>query len=318
MESERKDGTIMPYVHIAATVLLTLLAWTVPGHAAEMSIAMEKDQWQTGERIAFTIVAIAPEQPAAGPRLPESLTCVLLAGEARRVVTAERTPDHEPPSAGRTRDGADSARYAYDAPGGVEGSVTMRIPELAVPAIVFAVVSPDAPAPANDGYPTMETLFTLYQPYLGNIAAYEPMYFLVGVEPENTKFQISFKYRFFNQDTDLARSHPWIKGFNFGYTQTSFWDLESQSAPFEDTSYKPELFWISDNFMSRASPVKGLFIETGIQHESNGLGGRIPEARTPCFFAPFSSSSTNRATWESRSPLESGSMSPMTMKRIRT
>ena len=45
------------------------------------------------------------------------------------------------------------------------------------------------------------------------------------------------------------------------------------SAPFEDTSYKPELFFISPNLKNRPSWMHGLFFQTGFKHESNGLGG---------------------------------------------
>jgi len=122
-------------------------------------------------------------------------------------------------------------------------------------------------------YASLDSLFTLYQPYLLNIAAYEPMYFLVGTEPEKSKFQISFKYRFFNPEGRLAQNYPWMKGIHFGYTQTSFWDLASASAPFEDTSYKPEIFFVSSNIKGRPSWMTGLFIQTGFQHESNGRAG---------------------------------------------
>jgi hypothetical protein len=42
-------------------------------------------------------------------------------------------------------------------------------------------------------YPDLDTLHALYQPYAVNISAYEPIYFLVGTEPEKSKLQISFK-----------------------------------------------------------------------------------------------------------------------------
>ena len=113
----------------------------------------------------------------------------------------------------------------------------------------------------------------LYQPYAKNISFYEPMYFLVGTDPEESKFQISFKYRFFNAQKPLALKHPWVQGFNFGYTQTSFWDLASESAPFEDTSYKPELFFLSPNMIKQPAALRGLFFRTGLRHESNGRGG---------------------------------------------
>ncbi len=123
-----------------------------------------------------------------------------------------------------------------------------------------------------DSYPTLDSLFTLYQPYLGNLGIYKPMYFLLGTDLSKSKFQISFSYRFFNPESGAAERHPWVNGFHFGYTQTSFWDLGSSSAPFEDNSYKPELFWVSKNFISAGSMVQGLFLQSGFQHESNGRG----------------------------------------------
>jgi len=118
--------------------------------------------------------------------------------------------------------------------------------------------------------PTLDDLFTLYQPYLDNITPYEPIYFLVGTNPEKSKFQFSFRYRLFNPDGPLASENKWVTGIHFGYTQTSFWDLGSDSAPFEDTSYKPELFHLTDNVSWRPSWLKGLFLQTGLLHESNG------------------------------------------------
>jgi phospholipase A1 len=127
-------------------------------------------------------------------------------------------------------------------------------------------------APARVEYPTLDSFFTLYQPYLGNISAYQPIYFLVGTNPAKSKFQFSFRYRFFNPDGPLAQGHPWVNGLHFGYTQTSFWDLKSNSAPFEDTSYKPELFQLTRNLIAGPGVLQGLFIQAGFQHESNGRG----------------------------------------------
>ncbi len=118
--------------------------------------------------------------------------------------------------------------------------------------------------------PSLEPLIPFYQPYTSYISAYKPMYFLFGTDLEDTKFQISFKYNIFNPQSDLAQRFPWITGIHFAYTQTSFWNLESDSIPFEDTSYMPEMFWISKNYSSGGSLFKGLFLKAGFQHESNG------------------------------------------------
>ncbi|MFC1877177.1 phospholipase A [Thermodesulfobacteriota bacterium] len=124
-------------------------------------------------------------------------------------------------------------------------------------------------------YPNFDSMFTLYQPYLDHVSAYQPMYFLVGTDPGESKFQFSFKYRLVDPESSLAERSRFMDGFHFAYTQTSYWDLKSSSMPFEDTSYKPELFHISPNINTGLSPRGGLFLQTGIKHESNGQGRDI-------------------------------------------
>jgi phospholipase A1/A2 len=121
----------------------------------------------------------------------------------------------------------------------------------------------------EDVHHTIDSLFSEYQPYLDNMVAYEPIYFLRGIDPEKSKFQLSLKYRFINPSMSIARKHPWIQGFYLAYTQTSFWDLASYSKPFNDTSYKPEVFFVSPNLFSGRGPAH-FFLQIGGQHESNG------------------------------------------------
>lgn len=143
------------------------------------------------------------------------------------------------------------------------------------------------PTPARAQYDSMDDLFALYQPYLGNISVYEPVYFLVGTDPAKSKFQISFRYRLFNPKGPLVADHPWVNGLNFGYTQTSFWDLKSASAPFEDTSYKPELFHLTTNQSWRPPWLKGLFLQSGMRHESNGRGDVASRSTNIIYFKPI-------------------------------
>jgi len=121
-------------------------------------------------------------------------------------------------------------------------------------------------------YPNFDSMFTLYQPYLDHVSAYQPMYFLVGADPEKSKFQFSFKYQLVKTDSPLAERFRIMEGFHLAYTQTSYWDLKSSSLPFKDTGYKPELFHISPNINSGLSSGIGLFLQTGFKHESNGRG----------------------------------------------
>ncbi len=133
----------------------------------------------------------------------------------------------------------------------------------------------------------LDALLQLYQPYVANISFYEPMYFLVGTEPEESKFQLSLKYRFFNPEKPFVQRHPWLQGFHFGYTQTSFWDLESDSAPFEDTSYKPELFYTSRRMKFDHHLLDGFFLKGGIRHESNGRGGDLSRSTNTAYLEPI-------------------------------
>lgn len=144
------------------------------------------------------------------------------------------------------------------------------------------------PESMSDKYQTLDSLFELYQPYLGNISLYQPMYFLVGTDPSESKFQISLKYRFFSRDKIIVQNNPWLEGFHFAYTQTSFWDLASDSAPFEDTSYKPEIFYLSSNIPAGIIPEKGrFFCQAGLQHESNGRGGDESRSTNFLYFKPI-------------------------------
>ncbi len=117
---------------------------------------------------------------------------------------------------------------------------------------------------------TYDEMFSLYQPYLKNISAYEPIYFLVGVDPSESRFQFSFKYRFLNPEFSVVKRYHWIQGFHLAYTQTSFWDLKERSQPFKDTSYKPELFFLTQNLLKKDFGFGSIFFQTGYQHESNG------------------------------------------------
>lgn len=115
-----------------------------------------------------------------------------------------------------------------------------------------------------------EALFTRYQPYLKNLSVHKPLYFLLGTNLSKSKFQISFKYKFYNPIEKKPLEFRFKEGFYFAYTQTSFWDLKSDSKPFDDTSYKPELFFMSSDLYTGRRKHTGVFLRTGYMHESNG------------------------------------------------
>jgi len=138
-----------------------------------------------------------------------------------------------------------------------------------------------------DDFQTLDAMFSLYQPYLKNISAYKPLYFLVGADPEESKFQISLKYRILSPDRPEPRKYRWKENFYIAYTQTSFWDLDADSQPFKDTSYKPEFFFLSPNVFFKKSKSGRLFFQSGFQHESNGRGEDFSRSTNFFYFQPI-------------------------------
>lgn len=109
-------------------------------------------------------------------------------------------------------------------------------------------------------------------PQLG-LTTYEPMYFSVGFnEITNARFQLSMKFRPLGPPDDNVPGQGWWEDLYAAYTQTSVWDLESESKPFFDSSYRPALFWyrksIASDFLGADLGLAG-----GFEHESNGKGG---------------------------------------------
>ena len=112
----------------------------------------------------------------------------------------------------------------------------------------------------------------------------DPIYFVVGGhEGWDARFQLSFKYRLFDQASGYGAEAPWLVGFYFGYTQTSFWDLSSQSKPFRDTSYRPSFFWKWERTDAQT------WIDSarlGFEHESNGQAGDESRSVNTLFVRP--------------------------------
>ncbi|MFT3788199.1 MAG: phospholipase A [Tepidisphaeraceae bacterium] len=130
--------------------------------------------------------------------------------------------------------------------------------------------------------PNFQTENGLVEYLAYRIKPHEPMYFLVGPDSPNAKFQISLKYQVFDPKGEIAHALPGMGNLFLGYTQLSFWDLEGESKPFFDNNYKPEVLfnfdeidrYIRNRDEQRLLPdwVR-LDFQTGLMHESNGRSG---------------------------------------------
>ncbi len=107
-----------------------------------------------------------------------------------------------------------------------------------------------------------------------HFTSHEPVYFVAGGDSPNIRFQISLRYRLVSADSNFGQTHPWTTGFHVAYTQISLWDIKGDSAPFLDSSYKPEVQYGVERLLTNYLPSTiFLGVRMGVQHESNGKAG---------------------------------------------
>jgi len=130
---------------------------------------------------------------------------------------------------------------------------------------------PEAASAAGGHFPTIGGSYGL-QEFVTHFAPYEPMYIVGGTQSPNVKFQFSLRYRLFTPTGPLATAAPFFRGFNFAYSQTSFWDVSNPSQPFfYDTSYRPEFFYYLESLPGiKTDAGSQLGFQVGVGHESNG------------------------------------------------
>lgn len=244
----------------------------------------------TGADVPVDLYVLNTGTEAAPADLPASLPCRLLSGGRTYEAVLRRTSSWE---AGRSiAPGAFAhGTYTVQLPAGAGGAVVVELDRLGTPRTALSVTAPAgaATAPASGDLadsaadlrnrpvaPTAERGDSGIAQYVpGRFTGHEPMYFLVGADDPNGKFQISFKYQILNPAGPLVHSVPALGGLHVAYSQTSFWDLEGESKPFFDNSYRPELLWSADDVRWSLTPsiVSRLGLQAGLQHESNGQSG---------------------------------------------
>jgi outer membrane phospholipase A len=191
--------------------------------------------------------------------------------------------------------------YRSTLPNSVTGRVVIEFPGLKANRVVLDVEAP-APvviAPENEA----DSFFTRFikevepeEPGKGfdpgrffkeHISGYEPFYFIAGTKSPNAKFQISFAYQLLYNEGWLATNVPALKGFHIAYTQSSLWDWNAPSAPFYDTSYKPEFFYSWERVViGQPANWIQLDLQGGLKHESNGKSGADSRSLNIAYFRP--------------------------------
>lgn len=181
--------------------------------------------------------------------------------------------------------------YAATLPAGLQGQIALSLKGIPANPVLVEVQRPQvaaAPAGAKPAAVAQQQAgFEPQQFFQEHFFGYEPFYFIAGAKSPNAKFQISFKYRLFSDRGQLVQKYPALKGFHLGYTQTSLWDWGAPSAPFLDSSYKPEFFYEKDQVDGgRWGEELRLDLQGGVQHESNGKGGADSRSLNTAYVQP--------------------------------
>lgn len=259
------------------------VATTLPGQEVSLLFNVGPGPLYAGERATLWLnvlnagtADVAWEFPASIPchvRAPSGTYNAQLQAQAGAQV---RQASIHPGTFARTA-------YLLDFPVETVGQVVLEFPDLNAGAVAIQVNKPPPVGQAQtkgvgtklrSGIPASpDKAFDPAKFFMEHFAPYEPFYFIAGTESPNAKFQFSFRYQMLSSEAPLAEKAQWLKGFNFAYTQTSLWDWNQASAPFLDSSYKPELLYLwKDAYRNDDSSFR-LDIQPGFQHESNGKGG---------------------------------------------
>lgn len=280
-----------------AVLLLTgLLACSVAfGQELTTVFVVPSEAVPAGGTVSVWLVVLnASDRPASRSFRTQLDGRLQSGGVVRPVVVTLR----DPAEAGETLippGGYARREYVLTVPEGLEGQLLFSAPGIRANAVVLEVRRPEAYAKAGEPAPiepprepTEEGEDSGPQDFFkAHFFGYEPFYFIAGPDSPNAKFQISFKYRLLNVNGPLAQRYPALQGLHLAYTQTSLWDWKQASAPFLDSSYKPEFFYAMERVdQGRWADWFRLDLQAGIQHESNGKGGADSRSLNQVYFQP--------------------------------
>ena len=271
--------------NVCLTILSVLgLLWIcIPAHAQDSGVYLVPPQGEviSGRETRFNLFIHNPDAAPVTTKAYGRVMVTLTTPNNIKIV--EASPVNGTPDLSLTIPalGYVKQEYVFSVPESMTGNISLSLNTFGAGPVLFAASPP--PIEKQTEQIALGEKESVFQPFLENLSAYEPMYFLFGIDPgkEKSKFQISFKYKLFNAPFDSQMVNGFVDGFHLAYTQTSYWDLSSDSKPFDDTSYKPELFYLFPKIDLNTPWIKAFGIQTGFQHESNGKGD--PDSRSTNF-----------------------------------
>lgn len=258
-----------------ASLLLVFAAWPA-GASAEWLLRSNQARVDPGKPFEVELIVLNDSAEEVEGAMPERLPVRIAAGareieaELRLAKPLAAPLPKVPPGAFR------KAAYTLILPPDVEGPITVSLTGMqASPLTLIAERAapiggaPIVAAKPESRAPDPKSLDTQPEPAL---RTNEPMYIVFGRREDTTtaKFQLSFKYRILDERSYIGRLVPPLAKLHFGYTQTSLWDLSSDSKPFDDTSYRPSFFYLEPAAWTSADGRHNLAFDGGFEHESNG------------------------------------------------
>lgn len=285
---------------LAAVFALSCTLVCSDAQTPTLAVADWPDQAVAGRAVSFQLVALNPSGGTVSWNFPRQIVCRWVSATRTADVVAELRDPARATSVSIAPAQFARREYVWPVPVLLTGAVTVAFGDLPVPRAVLEVQPPPAETEGDTAeLPTWKKLLRDADPaaagtglepnrfFKEHIFGYEPFYFIAGTESPNAKFQVSFKYRLLNEDGALAAKAPVLGGLHLAYTQTSLWDGNAPSAPFYDSSYKPELLHQWERVLGgdRTTAFR-LDLQTGLQHESNGKGGDDSRALNILYLRP--------------------------------
>ncbi len=270
-------------------LVLGILAAGQPASAGalDMMLALPPGKVMAGQPLQITILVYNTATRPAAVELPGSLAARLQPPDQPQPLTVKALLTGEPARVQVAPGHFHKAHYSLTIPPDLDGPITLEMTPLPAAPLMFAVTPAPEEKPAAPAEIVTARATPRQDKLANNFFGHEPVYFLVGANPTHAKFQISFKYRLLDPEGSLARRWQRFENIYFGYTQTSFWDWESDSAPFYDSSYKPEFFYYRPNIPQNTIDwISRFSFQGGALHESNGKDGADSRSLNMVYIKP--------------------------------
>ena len=283
--------------HLLAAIICCCCVISRAGTPPTVVLSAPTTQVVAGTSVAFWVNAMNTSSDKMRWMFPSQIECRVTSSDFSERLTANLGTSAQPMTVEIAPGAFVRREYALQFPQSLSGEVTVEMTEVGQGRLVFQVRAAATHLPSTNAgvlpflkghKQTGET--PAYSPeefFKAHIFGYEPFYFIAGPDSPNAKFQISFEYRLLNEYGRLAQKAPWLAGFYLAYSQTSLWDWNAPSAPFFDSSYRPEFFYSRRNILGgKPDNWFRLNLQGGVQHESNGRAGLASRSMNIAYLRP--------------------------------